>query len=189
MHALREKLGLQMPGELCLTGLAALVEQNLNDARLQDASWYRVEQPANSVLYMPTGWLLFEAALNCQTVLGLRRAMLVPNAPSWTIYEQLFKHGRHAEQALAVLDATSKLLQVLPRSDVDMHFKKGDHWLLKSTEEDSEYVSVVTTVADNGHQATFTWVVDSAATEDLHWPDDRARLLRLILPGEVPGSE
>jgi hypothetical protein len=191
MHVLRARLALQMLDELCLTGLAALVEQNLNDPRLQEASWHRVEQPANSVLYVPTGWLLFEAALNCQTVLGLRRAMLVPNAPSWTIYEQLFRRGRPAEQALAVLDATSKLLHVLPRSDGNMCFLKGDHWMLKSAAEDDdcEYVSVVTEVTGNGHQATFTWVVDCSNTENLCWPDDKARLVRLILPGQEPGSQ
>ena len=188
MHVLRVKIGLQVPPELCLAELAALVKQNLHNPKLQEADWHCVEQPVNSVLYLPTGWLLFESALNCQTVLGLRRAMLVPSAASWGIYEQLMRASRPAKAALTVLDATSKLLQVLPRSHSQMYFQEGDHWMLKlkSPDDDSEYieyVSVVTAVSSMKDQATFTRLRGPAYSEELAWPADRERLLRLILPG------
>jgi hypothetical protein len=65
------------------------------------------------------------------------------------------------------------LLQVLPRSDSGMHFRRGDHWVRTPPEDGdrTESMTVVTaTAVVDRTRATFRWVVDPDVVEELTWP-------------------
>jgi len=176
---------------LSMQELKKQIPLNLGDPMLRVADWFRVQQPAGSLLYMPTGWLVFESAMDCETVLALRQFMLVPNAPSWDMYDALVRASNPSKEALEISDSIHTLLQVQQRSSNDMHFRKGDHWLVFAQDDVGENLpvslTVVTDVWGNGREATFLWMLDPeegvSQVEVIRWPADKRRLLCLVLAG------
>jgi hypothetical protein len=191
MHVLDQMLMRQAPDMplgrpiLSIPEVKEQIRLNLHDPMLRAAEWFRVQQPAHSVLYMPTGWLVFESAIDCERVLCLRQFMLVPNSPSWDIYDMLVRAADPPEEALEISDSIHRLLEVQPRSSLDVPFRKGDHWLVSDGRDYSTGVlMVVTMVWSNACRAAFLGVLDpEKGLLVLGWPTDKNRLLRLVLAG------